>query len=66
MSLMSSIYSLLGANRSDGARMSKRTSLLIVGLVALVLVVVTLVAAVSIIGTGTAELTPRTEPWPTA
>jgi len=58
MSFMSSIHSLLGANRNEGARMSKRTSLLIVGLVALVLVVATLVAAWSIIGTGTAERIP--------
>jgi hypothetical protein len=58
MSFKSSIYSLLSANRNEGARMSKGTSSLIVGLVALVLVVATLVVAVSIIGTGTAKLTP--------
>jgi hypothetical protein len=58
MSFMSSIHSLLGANRNEGARMSKRISRLIVGLAALALVVATVVAVVSIIGTGTAELTP--------
>jgi hypothetical protein len=61
MNLRSSVNNLLAANRNEGARMSKRTSSLIVGLVALVLAMVTLLAAVSIFGTGAAERIPPDE-----
>jgi hypothetical protein len=55
MNLRSSVNSPLAADRNVGARMSRRTFSLIVGLVALVLAVVTLFAAVSIVGAGAAE-----------
>ena len=61
MNLRSSVNSLLAANRNEGARISKRTSSLIVGVVALVLAMVTLLAAVSIFGTGAAERIPPNE-----
>jgi hypothetical protein len=61
MNLRSSVNSRLAANRNEGARMSKRTSWLIVGLVALVLAMVTLLAAVSIVGTSAAERIPPNE-----
>ena len=61
INLRSSVNSLLAANRNEGARMSKRTSSLIVGVVALVLAMVTLLAAVSIVGTGPAERIPPNE-----
>jgi hypothetical protein len=55
MNLRSSVNSLSVANRNEGARMSKRTSSLIVGVVVLVLAMVTLPAAVSIVGTGAGQ-----------
>jgi hypothetical protein len=55
MDLRSSVNSLSAANRNEGARMSKRTFSLIVGVVALVLAMVTLLAALSIVGTGATE-----------
>ena len=61
MNLRSNVNSLLAANRNEGVRMSKRTSSLIVGVVALVLAMVTLLAAVSIFGTGVAERIPPNE-----
>ena len=61
MNLRSSLNSRLAANKNEGARMSKRTSSLIVGVVALGLVMVTLVAALSIIGTRATERIPPNE-----
>ena len=61
MNLRSSVNSLLAADRNEGAWMSKRTSPLIVGVVALVLAMAILLAAVSIVGTGPAERIPPNE-----
>ena len=61
MSLMSSVYNLLTANRKVGAKIPKRTLSLIVGSVVLVLAIVAVLAVLSIVETGAGGRIPLNE-----